>query len=245
MEISGIAAMVSLTQNRTMMAMKEARAAASLADIAKEKLDDVEGRLDGALQLHVALSSAQPGENPRPIVRGLMAHLAHQLSGAEDHLEQAKQDLAAAEESHARLQRCLGKVRFLKSVASRLCFETRTALHRERKTLLGGVFGSKATYDKLKVVNAARRGVAAAVAQGEAMAQLEAEITKELTSQGLFTLVESRRHPREQGPADRLGARAAPGRGHELRRPRPGGLSRLHVVHCQRRGARRVRIPHV
>ena len=125
MEAAGVAAMVSLTQNRTMMAMKEARAAASLADIAKEKLDDLDGRLDGGLQLHVALESAHPGETPRPIVRGMLAHISHQLGEAEAQLEAGKQDLAIAEESHARLQQCLGRVSFLRSVASRLAIAGR------------------------------------------------------------------------------------------------------------------------
>ena len=182
MECCGVAAIVSNTQSRTMMAMKEARAAASVADLAKEKLDDVDGRLDGGTTLYVLLAAAHPHENPRPLVRGLLGEYSHALHAAERELEANRADLAMAEESHAKLHQTLGKVAFLRMAATRLAFETRKAFWRERTALLGKIFGSQSAYAHLKTVNAARRAVHAAVSHGEAMEKLESHLVTELTA---------------------------------------------------------------
>ena len=183
MEMAGMAAMVDASQSRAMLAMKEARAANSLVDLAQEKLDDLEGRLDAGLRLHVTFTGVAEAQSaPRPIIKGLLSSLTSELVEAEAELAADEKERTLAEEANSKLHLARGRVALLRAVASRAAVEQRAFLHQERRRVLGEVIGSRRAYDRLKRLNAARRSVAAAVSQGEAVVAAEQRVEAELTA---------------------------------------------------------------
>ena len=192
MEVAANGPMLVAMQSRTMLAMREARAADSLHDLAKEKLDDVDGRLSAGTRLYASLTAAADGGTgatgmsatnaPKHILRAALSQHTSQLAAAEAELESAKMVLELAESAHAKVNHAMGRVVVLRSVASRAAYEQRAYLHHERRRLLGEMIGSRMVYAKLKSLLAARDAAKEAVAHGVRMLEAEEAYNNELSA---------------------------------------------------------------
>ena len=76
------------------VAFAQVRAASDLADLAREKNEDIDGRLEAGTRLYMLLSTAAGAhKSPRPILRSALAELTHQMGDLEAEVDAAQAEL--------------------------------------------------------------------------------------------------------------------------------------------------------
>ena len=151
-QTDAIAAMFFERQRSALLRVKAARAKHQMADLAREKLTNLDGKLEMGTELTILLSSA-PEASHNQLLRQVRHRIEGRVEQAEKALDKAKTAQATYEKALVRMHRAGGRLPVLRVAAENAACEMRGAVRVERRQQLGIVSSGRTAYERHKRVS--------------------------------------------------------------------------------------------